>query len=94
MCLRLILKTTVTRYAKHGEALLPQCTSDYQKTFIDKNVLVSWMLMRHIISDSVSLCLSGERPKCGEGWSPAGGQHDPSGRQQSHGQSCYGCPKP
>lgn len=40
------------------------------------------------------VCASGERSECGEGWPPAGGQHDPAGRQQSHGESCHGCSKP
>lgn len=37
---------------------------------------------------------SGERPECGEGWSPAGRQHDPAGRQQPHGESGDGRSKP
>lgn len=39
-------------------------------------------------------CLSGERPECGEGGTPAGGQHDPAGRQQPHGESRHGRSKP
>lgn len=41
-----------------------------------------------------SLCLSGEWPECSEGGPSAGGKHDPTGRQQSHGESCDGCSKP
>lgn len=40
------------------------------------------------------VCLPGKRPECGEGRPPAGGQHDPTGRQQSHGKSRDGCSKP
>lgn len=45
-------------------------------------------------NDSLPLCVSGQRSERGEGWSPAGRQHDPARRQQPHGQGCHGNPQP
>lgn len=42
-------------------------------------MVATWLKQLISFGPCVSLCLLGERPECGESWSPAGGQHDPTG---------------
>lgn len=38
--------------------------------------------------------LAGEWAECGEGGPQAGGEYDPAGREQPHGEGCHGGPQP